>query len=95
MDAAVIGNALIRCLGGEGEHIVQAAADSRRNTWLSVTDPMSRDNFLRLFSRDPEVCKDREDFFHKLKTDEAFAMALHVSVGHLLPDAFEAAEKDV
>ena len=95
MDAAVIGNALIRCLGGEGEDIVQVAADSRRNTWLSVTDPMSRDNFLRLCSRDPEVSKDREDFFHKLKTDKAFSMALFVAVGQLLPDTFEVAEKDV
>lgn len=70
------------------------AAASRRNTWLSATDPMSHDNFLRLFSQDPEVSSDREVFFEKLRTDEAFPMVLHAYLDKLLPGTFEGAAKE-
>lgn len=89
LDAVVVGNALVRCLRGEGDGVVRAAAESRRDTWLSVTDPMSRDNYLRLCSEEPEVSSSRAGFFTKLSTDEGFATAIHASLGALLPDVFE------
>jgi hypothetical protein len=68
---------------------VRAAAESRRNTWLNITSPMSQSNYLRLCSEDPAICSGREEFFEKLRTDKEFSLAFQNSLGDLLPDNFE------
>ena len=70
---------------------MRAAADSRRDTWLNVTNPMSHDNFLRLCSQDPGVSKNRDFFFEKLRTDKEFSVAVANSLYNMLPDNFEKA----
>lgn len=68
---------------------MRAAAESRRNTWLNITSPMSQSNYLRLCSEDPAICSGREEFFEKLRTDKEFYLAVQNSLGDLLPDNFE------
>lgn len=68
---------------------MRAAADSRRDTWIRVTDPMSHGNYLRLCSEDPGVSKGRDVFFEKLRTDKEFSVALGKSLDDMLPDNFE------
>lgn len=70
---------------------MRAAANSRRDTWLNVTNPMSHDNFLRLWSQDPEISKNRDAFFEKLRTDKEFSVIVVNSLYDMLPDTFEKA----
>lgn len=69
--------------------MVRAAAGSRRDAWLKVTNPMSTGNFLGLWSEDPEVCKDREDFFERIRTDDQFPVVFGKALDDMLPDTFE------
>lgn len=90
LDAVVVGNALLRCiLDGEDDAVVRAAAGSRRDTWRNVTDPMSTGNFLRLWSDDPGVSKDREEVFERIRTDEEYPVAFGKALNDMLPDTFE------
>lgn len=51
---------------------------------------MSSANYLRLCSVDEKVASQREEFFHKMNNDPAFAFGFLADQFKLLPDAFEA-----
>lgn len=87
----MVGNAVARHLkGGEPEEIITRALESRRKTWLEVTNPTSAGNYLRLCSEDEKVSAQRAEFFHNMNHDPAFALGVIGDQFRLLPDAFDA-----
>jgi hypothetical protein len=90
LDAAVVGNALIRHLKrDEPEDIITRALESRRKTWLEVADPTSSSNYLRLCSEDENISEQRAEFFARMNSHPAFALGVVQDQFRLLPDAFE------
>jgi hypothetical protein len=75
---------------GEPEEIITRALDSRRKTWLEITNPTSSANYLRLCSVDENVSAQRAEFFHKMNHDPAYALSIINDPFRLLPDVFEA-----
>lgn len=73
LDAFAYGNALVRVLrDGEDNLLLTDCANSRRQTWIEVTNKMSQANLDRMAGFDPETVKARDGFFHKLKTNDEF-----------------------
>lgn len=73
LDAYAIGNALGRvCRGEAKEELVAEAAMYRRQKWLDTTSKLSMVNYRRLASVEEQDVEEREAFFEKLNTDDAF-----------------------
>jgi 2-polyprenyl-6-methoxyphenol hydroxylase-like FAD-dependent oxidoreductase len=87
LDAATLGNCLIRVVSkNEPDTLLTKYAETRRNAWLSVTDPESTAFKHRLSSTEPQHVKDREAFFHALNYDPKVYEHLANSMNEVLED---------
>ena len=94
LDAAALGNCLIRILtrgGAEAaDALLSSYAQSRRRAFVEYTNASSIANKLRLQSDHPEeVCK-REAFFARLNGDPDFVRELANRMNEALQGDFEA-----
>jgi 2-polyprenyl-6-methoxyphenol hydroxylase-like FAD-dependent oxidoreductase len=90
-DAFCFGNALVRVVKGkEPETLLTECANSRRQTWIDVTNQLSRANLHRLRGHDPETVAARDGFFQKLNTDSSFPQVVRAGMNKILAETFEA-----
>lgn len=92
LDAFCFGNALNRVIaGGENDSLLTSCADSRRTTWLEVTNKLSQDNMARLYASDPSTIAAREGFFQKLNdpvNGQTFAKMVQNGFSRMIPEDF-------
>lgn len=87
LDAASLGNCLIRVLvKNEPDALLTKYAESRRNAWLTVTNPESTAFKHRLSSTDPQHVQDREKFFDALNNDPEVYTHIANSMNEVLED---------
>ena len=88
-DAWAIGNALARvCTGQAPDSLVSEAANDRRETWLSATNKLSQMNLQRIRSEDSEHVRERNAFFHSLKTDPNMPTRVRSLIGQIAGKSF-------
>jgi hypothetical protein len=61
------------------DDILDRYAKIRRKIYFDVIDPLSRENFRRLWAQDPDKAKENDDFFKvldKAETDQELAKEL-------------------
>jgi hypothetical protein len=61
------------------ESILDKYSEVRMRIWRDIIDPMSRENFRRLWDQDPEKALENDQFFQickKSETNEALAREL-------------------
>lgn len=61
------------------DSILDTYAEIRRKIYFDVIDPLSRENFRRLWDQDPEKARKNDEVFqicHKAEKDEALAVEL-------------------
>jgi len=92
LDAYCYGNALTKVLKhGEHDNLLTTCALARRNAWRGITNKLSQDNMLRLFSEDPKIVAEREEFFRKLNHPDRgkkFGAAVGKSFGNMMLEDF-------
>ncbi|KAJ9652655.1 hypothetical protein H2198_008090 [Neophaeococcomyces mojaviensis] len=93
LDAFCYSNALKRVLvGGAHESLLTTCALARRNAWRGITNKLSQDNMIRLYSMKPKDVRDREEFFRKLndpKTRKLVAGAVRASFDTMMLEDFK------
>jgi hypothetical protein len=75
---------LFDCLNGINQNladdsILDKYAEIRRKLYVDVIDPLSRENFRRLWNQDPDKARENDEFFQtliKAETDEELAKEL-------------------
>lgn len=75
---------LFDCLNGihqglADDDILDRYAEIRRKIYFDVIDPLSRENFRRLWAQDPDKAKDNDEFFKvltKAEKDQELAKGL-------------------
>ena len=75
--------------GGESEQVLRRCADSRRQTWLDITNNLSQANVSRLHAFDAEGSQAREPFLPKPKTDDPFPKMMRAGFDKMIPETFE------
>jgi hypothetical protein len=66
-------------MGLADDSILDTYAEIRRKIYFDVIDPLSRENFRRLWDQDPEKASENDEFFqicHRAEKDEALATEL-------------------
>lgn len=61
------------------DSILDIYAEVRKRMWTEVIDPMSRENFRRLYDQDPDKARENDEFFQTLvrsEQDEGLAREL-------------------
>ena len=76
-------------IGGEPDSLLTECANSRRDAWLNATGIAALGNLKRLASTSESDLKERDDFFHRLETDEEFQNSVRNGFGRMIPDTFE------
>lgn len=70
------------------ESILDKYSEVRKQIWETVIDPMSRENFRRLYDQDPTKARENDEFFQlcvKGETDQQTAQSIIlVSPHHLV-----------
>lgn len=67
------------------ETILDKYSEIRKRIWAEIIDPMSRENFRRLYDQDPTKARENDEFFQlciKGETDEETAKSI-VLVSHI------------
>ncbi|KAI6752559.1 hypothetical protein HG530_013928 [Fusarium avenaceum] len=81
LDAAHLAKSLRQMLlDNAGPIVLDQYAETRRSIFLHRTNPISTDNFKRLWSQDPKDIQQRDDFFAKLNTSKDIATILQVGI---------------
>ncbi|ETI24453.1 hypothetical protein G647_03822 [Cladophialophora carrionii CBS 160.54] len=90
-DAFAYGNALARVLSrGEPDSLLTECAETRRQTWLTVTDVLSQANIQRLYRFDDQgIVAAREAFFKRSNEDANFARDVRRGLDKMLSNTFE------
>jgi hypothetical protein len=52
--------------GVADDSILDKYAEVRKRMWEEVIDPMSRENFRRLYDQDPDTARENDGFFQAL-----------------------------
>lgn len=61
------------------ETILDKYSEIRKRIWAEIIDPMSRENFRRLYDQDPTKARENDEFFQlcvKGETDEETAKSI-------------------
>ncbi|KAK9415457.1 hypothetical protein SUNI508_10481 [Seiridium unicorne] len=91
MDAAALGNCLLRIVLGkeEADPLLDRYAEVRRNAWINYTNKASIDFKLRVHGTDPESIAQRDAFMEALNTDPSINMKMATAMNSQTEDMFE------
>ena len=89
LDATASGNVLNRIFKGESDSLLEDYAQSRRNVFLTFSNPTSIANKSRLTAFDEESVRQRARFFDQVNNNKEFLKTMRSGLSNLMPESFE------